>query len=104
MEKTIYPKARRSIHFAIIANLLMILILFINIKWIFVGGLFLSFFLSIYGIISGISNLIFINKNRDNYNGESLSWITICLGVIAFMSTTPFAVTLIISAWEKAFS
>ncbi|MFN8256927.1 MAG: hypothetical protein U0W24_14625 [Bacteroidales bacterium] len=103
MGKKVYPKARKSIHFAIIAILLMVMILFIKIKWIFAGGLFISFFLSIYSVISGIRNLIFISRNKEIYSGDSLSWITICIGVIAFLSTLPFVVTLFLTACKQAF-
>jgi len=75
----------------------MIIILFIKVKWLIIGGLLVSFLLAISSIAYGIINLRFVSKNDDIYRGESMSWISICLGVIAMLSTLPFVVVWVLA-------
>jgi len=75
----------------------MLFILFVDIKWIMVSGLILSFISSVIAIVFGIINLRFISGNDDIYRGESMSWISICLGVIAMLSTLPFVLAFLLS-------
>ncbi len=90
MNKQIYQKASYSLYLAFSSIFLMIAILFLQIKWMMVGGLFISFILAVASVIFGIISLRFIGKNEDKFRGESMSWISICLGVLALMGSLPF--------------
>jgi hypothetical protein len=76
---------------------IMIIILFLQVKCLIISGLLTSFLLAISSIAYGIINLRFISKNDDIFRGESMSWISICLGVIAMFSTLPFVLAFILS-------
>jgi hypothetical protein len=97
MDKKLYPKAPFPLYMAGLSIFLMISILFIHVKWIMIGGLFISFLLSIASLMYGITNLRFIYKNEDIFRGENMSWISICLGAIAFLSMLPFIVTFLMN-------
>jgi len=62
-----------------------------------VGGLFISFLLALASVVLGIISLKFIGKNEDMFRGESMSWISICLGVLAMMGTLPFVLAFLLA-------
>jgi hypothetical protein len=95
MEKKLYSKARYPLYLAFFSIFLMIIILFIKFKWLIISGLLISFVLAIIAIFYGIINLRFISKNDAIYRGESMSWISICLGALAMLSTLPFVVAIL---------
>jgi len=95
MEKKLYSKARYPLYLAFFSIFLMIIILFIKFKWLIISGLLISFLLAIISIFYGIINLRFISKNDTIYRGESMSWISICLGVLAMLGTLPFVVAIL---------
>jgi hypothetical protein len=83
---------------AIFSVFIMLLILLIEVNWIVITGLILSFLLSVSSIAYGIINLNYIYKNENEYSGENMSWISISIGIIALLSTLPFVL-----AWISSF-
>jgi hypothetical protein len=97
MDKKLYAQARYPLYLAFFSIFVMIIILLIKIKWIVIGGLFLSFLTALVSVSYGIVNLRYISKNDTIYRGESMSWISICLGVLAMLCTLPFVVAWILA-------
>jgi hypothetical protein len=97
MDKKLYQMARYPLYMAIFSAFIMLIILLIEVKWIFITGLVVSCFLSISSIAYGIINLRYIYQNENKYRGENMSWISISIGIIVLLSTLPFVLAWIIS-------
>ena len=91
-EKILYPKSKHALYTSLTGLIVLISVLFAKIKWVFISGIFIGFFMSILAMVFALQALKFVNKNKEKYRGDNMAWIAFILAVLMFLMSLPFVI------------